>query len=52
MNGPDKLERYITIVWKGLPGTNAQLIGPICEMLRKKELQFWPLAALHFLHNL
>jgi hypothetical protein len=31
MNRPNKLTRYITVGWKGLPGTNTQLIGPIIK---------------------
>ncbi len=29
MNGPKKLERYITLCWKGLRGTNTSLLYPI-----------------------
>jgi hypothetical protein len=32
-NGPNKLECYITLIWKGFPGKNTSLLGPsiICE---------------------
>jgi hypothetical protein len=35
LNGPNRLERYITLCWKGVPELTLQLVVPICKSARK-----------------
>jgi len=47
MNGPNKLEDYITLGFKGLAGANTQAYGTYSDVM--KNIVF---TTLHFLRNL
>ncbi len=38
MNGPNKLQYYIRIGWKSLPGTDTSFLGPIVNYKEDEEL--------------
>jgi hypothetical protein len=44
MSVPNKLERYITLGWKGFPGTNTlNILDPFVSNEENKVLLIWPL---------
>ncbi len=55
-NRPNKQEYYITLGWKGLPGTNTSAYWAIHKLLRKWSVvntdPLTTFAILYFLHNL
>jgi len=50
MNGPNKLECYITLSWKGLPGTNSLAYWANRELQRKKSVVNKVLDAISLFH--
>jgi hypothetical protein len=47
MVGPNKLECYITLGWKGLKWTNASLLGPFISYEEKEVMRIQFLSLIH-----
>jgi hypothetical protein len=50
MNGPNKLECYITLSWKGFPGTNSLAYWANRELQRKNSVVNKVLDAISLIH--